>query len=801
MHHSFLILARLAAVAIFWMAFLNTANSQNLHRQMEDLRQMAPFDPLPLLAPLDPRSLPAPESLPPGARCFALDHAVFYDFWEKMPNTFSLRLESAEVGSLDLDLARVALEGEGFEVREAGAARNALPYASGAHYRGALAGEDGSVVALSIFADGTVMGLIVGAEGVWVLGPLERDPAQRLVLYRSDALPRPHPFVCSVDMTQHAEASEIEPEASDRNSSCKTVAVYLECDYKLYQDRGANTTSAVNYVSGLFNQAAALFANDQINVSIAQIQVWTSPDPYVGMGSTAAVLNAFRTNKGVNFPGQLAHFLTTRNIGGGIAYLDVICSKQFAFGVSAITNTYQNVPTYSWSVEVLTHELGHNLGAWHTQSCNWPGGPIDNCVQPEGNCAPGPTPVNGGTIMSYCHLTPIGINFNHGFGPLPRNRIQARIAAAACVNASANANAPANLQSANVGSTSAALSWGAVPGAANYTVQFQALGSQVWLTAATVSVPAYTLGNLTPLTTYNWRVKSDCSAYSAVASFTTTQQNGGGSNCQSPQTLTTLSVGNTSAAVQWSASAGATSYTVQYKRANVSTWTTAGNTFGLSFNLTGLNANTSYHWRVKANCSNYSKIGYFTTSGNSNPVQCAIPSGLSNLRVNPTSALIAWLATPGAGNYTLQIKKGTNGVYQTLGTVPVTKVSISGLQPGTTYYWRVKANCSPGFSPALLLQTPSMLQSDADVLPTDDAPGVCALWPNPAHEVLHWRWTAADPEPTRLQIFDTAGRLWYDQAFDGDYHAADITALPAGIYVARALRGDTAAVRTWAKGR
>lgn len=801
MRLSILILIRLTA-AIVCMAFLNAAQSQNLHRQIEELRRASSFEPLPLLAPLDPRSFPLPEALPAGARCFALERTVFYDFFEKTPNTFSIQLESSEIGRLQLDLIRVELEGEGFEVREAGANRNILPYTAGIHYRGALSGEDGSAAAFSVFADGTVMGLISGAEGVWVLGPIEQDPDQRLILYRSENLPRPNPFVCGADTGETSDAGHVgEPEASERNSACKTVAVYLECDYKLYQDRGGNASAAVNYVSGLFNQVAALFANDQISVSIAQIQVWTTPDPYVGMGSTAAVLNAFRTNKGVNFPGQLAHFLTTRNIGGGIAYLDVICSKQFAFGVSAITNSYQNVPTYSWSVEVLTHELGHNLGSWHTQSCNWPGGPIDNCVQPEGNCAPGPAPVNGGAIMSYCHLTPAGINFNHGFGPLPRNRIQARIEAAACISASANANAPTNLQSANLGPTSAALSWSAVPGAANYTVQFQALGSQIWLTAATISTPAYTLTNLTPLTAYNWRVKSDCSPYSVAASFTTTQQSGGGSNCASPQTLATLGVGNTSASVQWSASPGATSYTIQFKIANASAWTTAGNTFGLTFNLTGLTPNTQYHWRVKANCSDYSKIGYFTTSGNNNPVQCAVTSGLTNLRVNPTNAQIGWLATPGASQYTLQIKQGANGAYQTLGSVPVTKVSVSGLQPGTTYYWRVKANCAPSFSPALLLQTPSMLQPNAKGLPEGDEQDLCTLWPNPADEVLQWKWTSAAPEPTYLQIFDTAGRIWYEQAFDGDYHAVGISGLPPGVYAARALRGDKAAVRMWTKAR
>ena len=49
---------------------------------------------------------------------------------------------------------------------------------------------------------------------------------------------------------------------------------------------------------------------------------------------------------------------------------------------------------------VITHETGHNLGSNHTQWCGWPGGAIDNCYDTEGNCEPGPAPVNGGTMMS-----------------------------------------------------------------------------------------------------------------------------------------------------------------------------------------------------------------------------------------------------------------------------------------------------------------------------------------------------------------------------------------------------------------
>jgi hypothetical protein len=100
-----------------------------------------------------------------------------------------------------------------------------------------------------------------------------------------------------------------------------------------------------------------------------------------------------------------------------------------------MNNSFSLFPTYSWSTMVITHETGHNLASPHTQSCTWPGGAIDNCYTTEGGCTPGPATVNGGTMMSYCHLVSgVGINFANGFGPLPGALIRSRLINNPCIN-------------------------------------------------------------------------------------------------------------------------------------------------------------------------------------------------------------------------------------------------------------------------------------------------------------------------------------------------------------------------------
>src|SRR6185295_7117736 len=174
--------------------------------------------------------------------------------------------------------------------------------------------------------------------------------------------------------------------------------------YDLFQNKGSvsNTTS---FLTGMFNQSATIFSNDGISISLSQIFVWNSPSPYDGTTSQA-VLDQF-TNTRTTFNGDIAHLLTFGHGFGGRAYVNAICSTSTHYAVSDIFDSYNNVPTYSWTVNVFTHETGHNLGSSHTHACVWNGNntAIDGCGPAhgfpyEGTCSGAPIPTNGGTIMS-----------------------------------------------------------------------------------------------------------------------------------------------------------------------------------------------------------------------------------------------------------------------------------------------------------------------------------------------------------------------------------------------------------------
>ncbi len=426
--------------------------------------------------------------------------------------------------SLELQLVKQDVTAFGFTVVTDKSNGEPVSYQSGVHYRGIVKNMSNSVVAISVFDD-EVMGLINTDEGNLNLGKLA-GLSDTYVLYNEKNLSGKKASACE---TPEMPAGYVvkESNVSADKATVKCVKVYLETDYELFTNKGS-TTAVTNYITGLFNQIATLYQNESITTQISQLFVWTSNDPYSG-SSSSSYLTAFRNTR-TTFNGDIAHLVNLTGNLGGVAYVDVICNKSYGYAFSCINPTYSNVPTYSWSVEVFTHEMGHNLGSPHTQSCSWTGGALDNCYTTEGGCPAGPAPTNGGTIMSYCHLTSTGINFNNGFGPQPGNLIRSRVSNASCLGTCETGgpvvcNVPGSVGASSVSQTGFTISWSAVSGAATYDVRYKAASSSTWINSSTAATSLAVTG-LTANTAYQFEVRSNCgsgnvSAYSATGSVTT----------------------------------------------------------------------------------------------------------------------------------------------------------------------------------------------------------------------------------------------------------------------------------------
>lgn len=576
-----------------------------------------------------------------------------------------------------LNLARVDITDTDFGVRTN---NGRAAHRGNVQYRGIVNGNPQHIASLSLSAD-DLMGFFSTGEGNFTI----TKEGLQFIVYNQNDFPPPEEILCvTPDVNYQVNA----PTAPIAGIACKKVNVYLECDYAFYQNKGSNITTITNYVIGFFNQVATLYANENIAIQISEMFVWTTPDPYASLTTTTNVLNSFRTNRGTNFNGHLAHFLTTRSLGGGIAYVNTLCSKSYAYGVSMVYGTYNAAPAYSWTVEVVTHELGHNLGSPHTHSCSWSGGALDNCYTPEGTCSAGPAPINGGTIMSYCHTTSTGINFNNGFGLTPGNLIRDKVMNASCISGGTSSAAPTSLSATNITQTSATLNWAAMPGAVNYTVQYKLASASTWTAAGSTTSTSLNVSGLAGANNYVWTVRSDCSGFAANASFTTT----GTAACAAPTSLTATGISSSAATLNWAAVAGATSYTVQYKTAASTTWSSVTSTTN-SRALSGLVAGTAYNWLVKASCSANSATANFTTATTTTTTTCPAPTSLTASGITSTGATLSWAAVSGATSYTVQYKTAAATTWSSV-TSTTNSRALSGLVAGTTYNWLVKASCS-----------------------------------------------------------------------------------------------------------
>ncbi len=264
-----------------------------------------------------------------------------------------------------------------------------------------------------------------------------------------------------------------------------------------------------------------------------------------------------------------------------------------------------------------------------------------------------------------------------------------------------NCPTPSGLITKDIGDKKATLKWSPVYGASSYSVQIKdAYGNWYDVAGSPTTGTWIIAGNLVPCKTYQWRVRANCYNYESYSywskpkSFTTTCGHG----CNAPEWVYTSGISPSSATLHWASVYGADYYVVEWRLSGgqwyelpSGPWT---NTWA---EMTGLNPNTTYEWRVKSHCpggqySYWSSVTYFNTSSGSS---CGMPFWRYTLPITDSTATFHWSSVSGAMNYTVQIRL-INGPWQDVVGSPTADTSITakGLLPNTSYEWRMQVNCS-----------------------------------------------------------------------------------------------------------
>lgn len=249
----------------------------------------------------------------------------------------------------------------------------------------------------------------------------------------------------SMDVPENLFSPEFEraPVMERAQLADKTITLGVDTTFE-FAARFDSLDTAEAYLLAVLAETVAIYERDiQTTFSLTGLRLWnTAADPYSGEESIDYLLQFGREMVGTALPeairnADLGHLVHAGGQSlGGVAYLNVLCisQKEFRTGFSEIDAVYAYPRTsYSWDVNVITHEIGHNVASEHTH-CYSP--PVDRCFNQEFGCYSGDPVASAGSIMSYCHLLTRQVRLR--FGERVNSVLRAAIERASCLGANEN---------------------------------------------------------------------------------------------------------------------------------------------------------------------------------------------------------------------------------------------------------------------------------------------------------------------------------------------------------------------------
>jgi hypothetical protein len=248
---------------------------------------------------------------------------------------------------------------------------------------------------------------------------------------------------------------------------------------------------------------------------------------------------------------------------------------------------------------------------------------------------------------------------------------------------------PTALVAANVGQTTADLSWTGVPGNGYEYVIDQLPGNPAGA-GAPLAGTSFTATGLTSNTTYYLHVRNMCAATSistwVTISFVTQP-------CPQPGNLSVSNITATTATLSWSAANGYpdNAYVLDQSPANPVVPGTA--TTVPSFLATALQQNTDYYLHVRGLCAPTSISAWVTLHFKTG--ECGTPVNILAGNITDTSADLLWSQMMNVNAYEYKVDVLPPSLFTGIGAQSIGKFNahVGGLNPGTKYYVYVRSHC------------------------------------------------------------------------------------------------------------
>ncbi|MEQ8648229.1 MAG: fibronectin type III domain-containing protein [Cyclobacteriaceae bacterium] len=281
------------------------------------------------------------------------------------------------------------------------------------------------------------------------------------------------------------------------------------------------------------------------------------------------------------------------------------------------------------------------------------------------------------------------------------------------ITANTTISAPTAQQETSNATNSFTANWNAVTGAVSYRLDVSTSSSFGSFVTGhnnlTVSGTSQSVTGLTPGVNYYYRVRAVGPHITSANSSTITAN----TTISAPLSTSATAITSTSFTANWGSVSGAVSYQLDVSEvSNFSTYLSGYNNLsvaGTSQSVTGLVIGKYYYYRVRA-------VGANITSGSSGTITTntiiSAPSAQQETANANTSFTANWNVVTGASSYRLDVSTSSGfgtflSGYNNL-TVSGNSQSVTGLTPGTNYYYRVRAygsNVTSGNSSTITANT------------------------------------------------------------------------------------------------
>lgn len=168
--------------------------------------------------------------------------------------------------------------------------------------------------------------------------------------------------------------------------------------------------------------------------------------------------------------------------------------------------------------------------------------------------------------------------------------------------------------------------------------------------------------------------------------------------CPAPGDVSINGTSETSMQLNWTVASNSSTVISEYRVAGSTNWLAGFQTTSTSASINNLQVNNTYEVRIRSACGTADSSGWKTATyllrGNTN---CEAPFNLQVSNTNETSAALTWEVLPtGIGVNIQYAEEGSNNWTDAAAEITDRAFTITGLNPGTNYQWRIQTACNLG---------------------------------------------------------------------------------------------------------